>query len=47
MDRPGLLTQAEFHRLVDVPPEAQWFANLAETPVHVLLSRCGVQMGLA
>jgi integrase/recombinase XerD len=27
--RPGLLTQAEFHRLADVPPEAQWFANLA------------------
>ncbi len=27
--RSGLLTQAEFHRLVDVPPEAQWFANLA------------------
>lgn len=27
--RPGLLTQAEFHRLADVPPEAQWFANFA------------------
>lgn len=27
--RPGLLSQAEFHRLADVPPEAQWFANLA------------------
>ncbi len=27
--RPGLLTQAEFHRLADVPPEAQWFANLS------------------
>jgi len=27
--RGGLLTQAEFHRLADVPPEAQWFANLS------------------
>ena len=27
--RWGLLTQAEFHRLADVPPEAQWFANLS------------------
>ena len=27
---PGsrLLTAAEFHRLADVPPEAEWFANL-------------------
>jgi integrase/recombinase XerD len=24
-----LLTAAEFHRLADVPPEAEWFANLA------------------
>jgi site-specific recombinase XerC len=23
-----LLTAAEFHRLADVPPEAEWFANL-------------------
>ena len=22
------LTRAEFHRLADVPPEAEWFANL-------------------
>ena len=29
IDRLGLLTQAEFHRLADVPPEAQWFVNLA------------------
>lgn len=28
IERPGLLTQAEFHRLADVPPGAQWFANL-------------------
>ncbi len=27
--RSGLLTQTDFHRLADVPPEAQWFANLA------------------
>jgi integrase/recombinase XerD len=28
---PGnrLLTEAEFHRLADVPPEIEWFANLA------------------
>lgn len=25
----SLLTQAKFHRLADVPPEAQWFADLA------------------
>ena len=27
---PGdrLLTAAEFHRLADVPPEVEWFANL-------------------
>jgi hypothetical protein len=25
----GLLTRPEFHRLADVPPEAQWLANLA------------------
>jgi site-specific recombinase XerD len=24
-----LLTQAEFHRLADVPPEVEWFANLS------------------
>jgi len=24
-----LLTAAEFHRLADVPPEAEWFANLS------------------
>ena len=24
----GFLTRAEFHRLADVPPEAEWFANL-------------------
>jgi site-specific recombinase XerD len=24
-----LLTAAEFHRLADVPPEIEWFANLA------------------
>ena len=23
-----LLTSAEFHRLADVPPEVEWFANL-------------------
>ena len=23
-----LLTAAEFHRLADVPPEAEWFANI-------------------
>jgi hypothetical protein len=23
-----LLTAAEFHRLADVPPEVEWFANL-------------------
>ena len=28
---PGarLLTTAEFHRLADVPPEVEWFANLS------------------
>ena len=28
---PGnrLLTAAEFHRLADVPPEVEWFANLS------------------
>jgi site-specific recombinase XerD len=26
-----LLTAAEFHRLADVPPEVEWFANLANT----------------
>jgi hypothetical protein len=26
--RTGLLTTAEFHRLADVLPEVQWFANL-------------------
>lgn len=25
----SLLTAEQFHRLADVPPEAQWFANLA------------------
>jgi hypothetical protein len=25
---PRLLTAAEFHRLADVPPEVEWFANL-------------------
>jgi integrase/recombinase XerD len=24
-----LLTSAEFHRLADVPPEVEWFANLS------------------
>ena len=24
-----LLTAAEFHRLADVPPEVEWFANLS------------------
>jgi hypothetical protein len=24
-----LLTEAEFHRLADVPPEVEWFANLS------------------
>ena len=29
--RPGnrLLTAAEFHRLADVPPEVEWFANIS------------------
>jgi integrase/recombinase XerD len=27
--RPSLLTAAEFHRLADVPPEVEWFANLS------------------
>ena len=29
--QPGnrLLTAAEFHRLADVPPEVEWFANLS------------------
>jgi integrase/recombinase XerD len=26
-----LLTAAEFHRLADVPPEVEWFANLSNT----------------
>ncbi len=26
---PRLLTAAEFHRLADVPPEVEWFANLS------------------
>jgi site-specific recombinase XerD len=26
--RPGVLTAAEFQRLADVPPEAEWFKNL-------------------
>ncbi len=28
--QPGirLLTAAEFHRLADVPPEIEWFANI-------------------
>ena len=31
--QPGrLLTATEFHRLADVPPEIEWFANL--TNVH-------------
>jgi hypothetical protein len=25
----GMLTAAEFHRLADVPPEIEWFANLS------------------
>ncbi len=25
-----LLTAAEFHRLADVPPEVEWFANLGD-----------------
>jgi integrase/recombinase XerD len=25
---PSILTAAEFHRLADVPPEAEWFANI-------------------
>jgi hypothetical protein len=24
-----MLTAAEFHRLADVPPEVEWFANLS------------------
>jgi hypothetical protein len=28
-----LLTAAEFHRLADVPPEVEWFANLSK-PEH-------------
>jgi integrase/recombinase XerD len=24
-----LLTAAEFHRLADVPPEVEWFANIS------------------
>jgi integrase/recombinase XerD len=27
--RNRLLTAAEFHRLADVPPEVEWFANLS------------------
>ena len=28
--RPNrLLTAAEFHRLADVPPEVEWFANIS------------------
>jgi hypothetical protein len=27
--RVRLLTAAEFHRLADVPPEVEWFANLS------------------
>ena len=26
-----LLTAAEFHRLADVPPEVEWFANLSDS----------------
>ena len=33
IDRPPdrLWTSAEFHRLADVPPEVEWFANLDNT----------------
>ena len=36
---PGnrLLTAAEFHRLADVPPEVEWFANLARTNEMALI----------
>ncbi|MFT0175098.1 hypothetical protein ACLKMY_40700 [Paraburkholderia mimosarum] len=27
-DRAQRLTAAQFHRLAEVPPEAEWFANL-------------------
>ncbi|MFM0557864.1 hypothetical protein P0D69_44085 [Paraburkholderia sediminicola] len=27
-DREQRLTAAQFHQLADVPPEAEWFANL-------------------
>lgn len=51
IDRPGLLTQAEFHRLADVPPEAQWFANLAsvqtrrayQTDIKAFMAFVGIQ----
>ena len=32
-----LLTAAEFHRLADVPPEVEWFANLARTNEMALI----------
>jgi integrase/recombinase XerD len=28
-----LLIQAEFHRLADVPPEVEWFANLSNAGI--------------
>ena len=29
MSSNRLLTAAEFHRLADVPPEVEWFANIS------------------
>ena len=39
-----LLTAAEFHRLADVPPEVEWFANLSnpQHPARLREPRCGI-----
>ena len=37
-----LLTQAEFHRLSDVPPELEWFANLTNPQTRRAYEQAGV-----
>ena len=35
-----LLTAAEFHKLADVPPEVEWFANLTNQHTRRGFSSC-------
>jgi integrase len=40
-----LLTAAEFHRLADVPPEVEWFANISNAHTRAYSAQLGLEIG--